>query len=183
MILESRPTRSASVAGAVLNFSPNGIRVLAGLGLEDTINQRNNGIEVPSISMYDSSGSFLGKVPHGSKQRYGHSSLMTTRLEIHEVLLEDAEKRGIEVRYGAKVNKLQELDDGVVVKWSENTQEKELKVDLVVGADGIWSVVRQRQARADTHADTWTNHQLCYQIFAAYMTISNAHALSQHTKA
>ena len=143
-ILESRPTRSASLAGAVLNFSPNGMAILSGLGLADTIIQRDNGIEVPAISMYDSSGSFLGKVPHGSKERYGYPSLMTTRWDIHEVLLEDAEKRGIEVRYGAKVRALQESEDGVVVQWSENGEDKESKVDLVVGADGIWSVVRQR---------------------------------------
>jgi 2-polyprenyl-6-methoxyphenol hydroxylase-like FAD-dependent oxidoreductase len=122
------------------------MRVLAGLGLADTIIQHDNGIEVPCLSMYDSSGSFLGKVPHGSKERYGHPSLMITRWNIHEVLLGDAEKRGIEVRYGAKVRALQESEDSVVVQWSENGEKKELTVDLVIGADGIWSVVRQRQA-------------------------------------
>jgi len=45
------------------------------------------------------------------------------------------------VRYGAKVRALQEVDDGVIVRWSEYDK---LKVDIVVGADGIWSVVRQR---------------------------------------
>jgi 2-polyprenyl-6-methoxyphenol hydroxylase-like FAD-dependent oxidoreductase len=123
------------------------MRVLAGLGLADTIIRRDNGIETPWISMYDSSGSLLGTVPHGTKEQYGYPSLMTTRLDIHEVLLEDAEKRGIEVRYGAKVTALHELEGGVVVHWLEDTGDKELKVDLVVGADGIWSVVRQRQAR------------------------------------
>jgi 2-polyprenyl-6-methoxyphenol hydroxylase-like FAD-dependent oxidoreductase len=122
------------------------MRVLAGLGLADTIIQRDNAIEVPWFFMYDSSGSFLGKIPQGGKTRYGYSSLMTTRSDIHEVLLEDAEKRGIEVRYGAKVRALQELEDGVIVQWSENNEDKEVKVDLVVGADGIWSVVRRRQA-------------------------------------
>jgi 2-polyprenyl-6-methoxyphenol hydroxylase-like FAD-dependent oxidoreductase len=129
-----------------LNFSPNGMRILAGLGLADVITQRDYGIEVPSLAMYDSSGGFLGKVPQGSKQRYGHPSLMITRQNIHEILLEDAEKRGIEVRYGAKLKGLQESEDSVIALWSENNEDKELKADLVVGADGIWSVVRQRQA-------------------------------------
>jgi len=93
MILESRPTRSGVVGGAILNFSPNGMRVLAGLGLADVLIQRDNGIEVHSLSIYDSSGSFIGKIPHGSKERYGHPSLMTTRQDIHEVLLEDVEKK------------------------------------------------------------------------------------------
>ena len=58
--------------------------------------------------------------------------------------MEDADKRGIEVRYGAKVRALQESEDSVVVQWSENNEDKELTVDLVVGADSIWSVVRWR---------------------------------------
>ena len=83
------------------------MRVLAGLGLADTIMQRDNAIEVPWFFMYDSSRNYLGKVPQGGKIRYGYSSIMTTRTDIHEVLLEDADKRGIEVRYGAKVKALQ----------------------------------------------------------------------------
>jgi 2-polyprenyl-6-methoxyphenol hydroxylase-like FAD-dependent oxidoreductase len=121
------------------------MRVLDGLGLAETMIERNHGIEVPCISLYDSSGSLLGRVPQGGSKRWVYSSLMTTRWDIHEVLLEDAEKWGIEVRYGAKVRALEELDDGVVVRWSEDGEDKKLKVDLVVGADGIWSVVRQRQ--------------------------------------
>jgi 2-polyprenyl-6-methoxyphenol hydroxylase-like FAD-dependent oxidoreductase len=103
-ILESHPTRSA---GGLLKLSPNGMRVFAGLGLADTIMQRDNAIEVPWFFMYDSSRNYLGKVPQGGKIRYGYSSIMTTRTDIHEVLLEDADKRGIEVRYGAKVKALQ----------------------------------------------------------------------------
>lgn len=178
-ILESRPTRSASVAGAVINFAPNGMCVLAGLGLAETIMQRENGIEVPWFFMYDSSGSFLGKIPQGGKERYGYSSLMTTRCEIHEVLLEDAENRGIDVRYGAKVRALEELEDGVVVQWSENSVDKELKVDLVVGADGIWSVVRRWSA--------WINSCLtnCIRLIkecAVSTNISKSHALSQRIR-
>jgi 2-polyprenyl-6-methoxyphenol hydroxylase-like FAD-dependent oxidoreductase len=160
------------------------MRVLAGLGLADTIIQRGNGIEVPWIFMYDSSGSFLGKVPQGTKERYGYPSLMTTRLDIHEVLLEDAEKRGIEVRYGVKVRSLQESEDGVVVHWSENSEDKELKVDLVVGADGIWSVVRQRQGCIvlASHFELIKTSSCLLYIFAVYTITSKAHALSQHTK-
>ena len=48
------------------------------------------------------------------------------------------------MRYGAKVKSLEELDDGVVVRWTEKDEEKESKADFVIGADGIWSVVRKR---------------------------------------
>jgi 2-polyprenyl-6-methoxyphenol hydroxylase-like FAD-dependent oxidoreductase len=125
-------------------FAPNGMRVLAGLGLANKMLESGNFMEVPCINMYDSKGGLLGKVPGGSKERFEYTSVMTLRTEILEILMEDAEKRGIEVRYGAKVKSLQESDDGVVVGWKENDEDKELKADLVVGADGIWSVVRKR---------------------------------------
>lgn len=125
-------------------FAPNGMRVLAGLGLGNKMLESGNFIEVPWLHIYDSNGGLLGKVPGGSKERFEYTSAMTLRMSILEILLEDAEKRGIEVRYGAKVKSLQESDDGVVVGWTKNDEEEESKADLVVGADGVWSVVRKR---------------------------------------
>jgi len=124
-------------------FAPNGMRVLAGLGLGNKIFESDKFVEVPWLHIYDSNGSLLGKVPGGSKERFEYTSIMILRMTILEILHEDAEKRGIEVRFGAKVKSLQESDDGVVVGWTENGEEKESKADLVVGADGIWSVVRK----------------------------------------
>lgn len=125
-------------------FAPNGMRVLAGLGLGNKIFESDKFVEVPWLHIYDSNGSLLGKVPGGSKERFEYTSIMILRMTILEILHEDAEKRGIEVRFGAKVKSLEESDDGVVVGWTENGEEKESKADLVVGADGIWSVVRKR---------------------------------------
>lgn len=124
-------------------FAPNGMRVFAGLGLANKLLESDNFMEVPWIHIYDSNGRLLGKVPGGSKERFEYTSAMTLRMNIQEILIEDAEKRGIEMKYGAKVTSLQESDDGVVVHWMENDEAKESKADLVVGADGIWSVVRK----------------------------------------
>lgn len=125
-------------------LAPNGMRVLAGLGLVDKLLNSDNSIELPSLHIYDSDGGLLGKVPGGSRERSKYPSVISSRTNIQEILLDDVEKRGIEVRYGAKVKSVEELDDGVVVRWWENNEEKESKADLVVGADGIWSVVRKR---------------------------------------
>lgn len=125
-------------------FAPNGMHILVGLGLANKILGTDNFIEVPWMHIYDSNGGLLGKAPGGTKERFGHTSVMLLRMRIHEILLEDAEKRGIEVRYGAKVTSLQESDDSVLVSWTEQDEGKESKADIVVGADGIWSVVRKR---------------------------------------
>jgi 2-polyprenyl-6-methoxyphenol hydroxylase-like FAD-dependent oxidoreductase len=142
-ILESRLTRSISLAGGLLMLAPNGMRILGGLALANNLLNSEDSIEVPAIHVYESNGGLLGKIP-GTRERFKYPSVMSSRMRIHEVLLEDVERRGIEVKYGAKVKSLEESDDGVVVRWMEKDEEKETKVDFVVGADGIWSVVRNR---------------------------------------
>ena len=124
-------------------LAPNGMRILGGLALANKLLDSEDSIEIPAVHTYESNGSLLGKFP-ATRERYKYPSVMSSRTTIHEILLEDVEKRGIEVRYGAKVKSLKELDDGVVVQWVEMDEEKETKVDFVVGADGIWSVARKR---------------------------------------
>ena len=144
-ILEARMTRSVSLAGGLLVLAPNGMRILGGLELANKLLDSEDSIEIPAVHTYESNGGLLGKFPASSaRERYKYPSVMSSRTTIHEVLLEDVEKRGIEVRYGAKVMSLEELDDGVVVRWVEMNEEKETKVDFVVGADGIWSIARKR---------------------------------------
>ena len=123
-------------------LAPNGMRILGGLGLANTLLNGEDSIEVPAIHVFESNGGLLGKIP-GTRERYKYPSIMSSRMSIHDVLLKDVEKRGMEVRYGAKVKSLEELDDSVVVRWTEKDEEKEAKVDFAVGADGIWSVVRK----------------------------------------
>lgn len=143
-ILESRSERPTSQEGGFLTISPNGTRVLTGLGLTDKLMARENGIEVPGLSMYDASRAFLGIVPQGTRKRYGFPSVLTGRWDIHEILLDDVATRGIQVRFGAKVKEVIETEDGATVRWTEGDEMKQSKVEIVVGADGIWSAVRKR---------------------------------------
>ncbi|KAF7973642.1 hypothetical protein HWV62_14718 [Athelia sp. TMB] len=142
-VLELRSERPTTLAGGFLTISPNGTRILGALGLVDKLIGRENGIKVPSLSMYDSEGMFLGNVPQGREERYGYPSILTARWDVHEVLLDDAAKRGIEVIYGAKVREVAETEAGVTVHWTEGDIRKQGDWDIIVGADGIWSSVRK----------------------------------------
>ncbi|KAG9314562.1 FAD/NAD(P)-binding domain-containing protein [Chiua virens] len=86
--------------------------------------------------------SLIGKVSQGSVERYGFASLMVMRSDLHDVLLDEVKKRQLNVVLGAQVQSIEESDDGVLVRWVQDEQPREKKVDLLVGADGIWSTVR-----------------------------------------
>jgi len=64
------------------------------------------------------------------------------RSDLHNVLLDQVDEKGLDVKWGAQVRSVEEFDDGVLVRWVQNGQSYEKKVDLLIGADGIWSTVR-----------------------------------------
>ncbi|KAF8559303.1 FAD/NAD(P)-binding domain-containing protein [Imleria badia] len=142
IILESRPGRPTFAEGGILMLAPNGMHVLSGLGVADTLLQRDSGVQVPWITINDSAGGRIGKVPQGSKERYGFASTMVMRSDLHDVLLDEVEKERVDVRWRAQVQSIEESSDGVVVRWIQNGLAQEKKVDLLIGADGIWSTVR-----------------------------------------
>ncbi|KIJ11735.1 hypothetical protein PAXINDRAFT_15443 [Paxillus involutus ATCC 200175] len=92
------------------------MHVLNGLDLARKLLQRDSGIQVPCITINDPAGGLIGKVPlYGSVERYGWS---------------------------AQVHATEEFDDGIIVHWNEHGLPKHKKVDLLIGADGIWSAAR-----------------------------------------
>ena len=125
-------------------LAPNGMHVLNGLGLAHTLLQRDSGVQTPWITINDSAGGLLGKVPQGSEERHEFTSNMVMRADLHDVLLDQVEEKGLDIRWDARVRSIEEFDDGVLVHWVQNGQSHEKKVDLLIGADGIWSTIRSR---------------------------------------
>ncbi|KAH0838494.1 FAD/NAD(P)-binding domain-containing protein [Lanmaoa asiatica] len=142
IILESRPSRPALAEGGILMLAPNGMHVLNGLDLARTLLQRDSGVQVPWMTINDSAGGLIGKVPQGSEKRYGFASTMVMRSDLHDILLDEVEKKRLHVKWGAHVQSIEESDDSVLVRWVENGLPQEKKADLLIGADGIWSTVR-----------------------------------------
>ncbi|KAF9229544.1 FAD/NAD(P)-binding domain-containing protein [Gyrodon lividus] len=141
-ILESRPSRPTSAEGGMLMLAPNGMHVLNGLDLAHKLLQRDSGVHIPWITINDSAGGLIGKLPYGSGERYGFASTMVMRWDIHDVLLNNVEKNCLDIKWDAQVNATEEYDDGIIVRWNENGLPKDKKVDLLIGADGIWSAAR-----------------------------------------
>ena len=83
------------------------------------------------------------EIPAGKqfKQQFGFPYAVIHRADLHGVLLKKCQTSDkIELRTGAKVTGIEESDTGTSV-----TTEQGLRVngDALVGADGIWSTIRQ----------------------------------------
>jgi len=144
VILESRQSRPTFAEGGVLMLAPNGIHVLNGLDLARTLLERDSGAQVPWMTIKDSGGGHIGNIPQGSEERYGFASTMVMRSDLHDVLLDEIERKRLDIRWGAQVQSIEESNDGVLVRWVQNGLSQERKVDLLIGADGIWSTIRPK---------------------------------------
>jgi 2-polyprenyl-6-methoxyphenol hydroxylase-like FAD-dependent oxidoreductase len=90
------------------------------------------------MTFRNSSGTLLGRYWRGRKERYGFGQVLLPRAVVHEALLEDVPAAIVE--WGKKALLVRETTEGVQVEFEDGNVEH---ADLVIGADGVKSVVRE----------------------------------------
>jgi salicylate hydroxylase len=129
--------------GAGLQISPNGMRVLSALGLRtatEAVASEPLGKRVRLWSTGQTWNLFdLGPL---SRERYGFPYLTMHRGDLHRVLVEAVRERWPEaIRTGVRIDGLRHEGSHVTVQ----SQGRDVATaDLVVGADGVHSQVRQQ---------------------------------------
>lgn len=123
--------------GLFLNIARNGMRILTELGIDEPI--RNMGIEMYTMRMMNSKGKLLGSSGQESGEPQGYT---VKRQELHQVLREEALRRGIPIEYGKRLRSLQTDPDGktVTAMFEDGSSASG---DFVVGCDGIHSQTRK----------------------------------------
>jgi 2-heptyl-3-hydroxy-4(1H)-quinolone synthase len=120
-------------AGAGLIVAPNAARALASLGID----LASRGYALPHLDVLRPDGRILQRIePQRLTGAYGPLWALS-RASLHEALLEVLPS-SVEVVLGCTVEGIRQVEDGVVVRLNVERQ-----VDLVVGADGIHSKVRE----------------------------------------
>ncbi|TCJ89901.1 FAD-dependent oxidoreductase [Nocardia alba] len=132
-----RHHRSADGVGSFMNIAPNGIDAIDCLGLGDLV--RAVGFHTPAMAFYRHDGRRLTRdIPFDRGTGKGNTTL--NRADLYTALREEAESRGIPVHYGKALAGAETDDSGVTASFIDGTA---LRADLLVGADGLYSSVRQ----------------------------------------
>lgn len=132
------PTSTTSNIGGGLGLAPNGLRAIASVSKNAVNCIQEHGFPGAIIAFRNSTGRLLGQYWNGRSERYGFNQLMLRRSIVHEALLQDIPPNA--VVWGTKVQSIRETSDGVEVTFADGSSEK---ADLVIGADGVRSVVRE----------------------------------------
>jgi salicylate hydroxylase len=135
--------------GAGIATSPNALKVLERLGLADTLREA----AVISLSMDPrdwKTGDVLARVPLAEEavRRWGAPFYHFHRADLHSILRAAVGDQNITL--GARCISVEEDGSGATVHFADGQR---VTADLVVGADGVHSVVREYVAGAD--APTW----------------------------
>lgn len=124
--------------GFLLGIWGNGRKVLKELGI-DTYVVEKNGYEIAWNAFEDMHAHLLKAFPINIFRKYGPTSVVS-RSALHEGLVKTLQ--GADVRFGTVVLNLEQLDSKQVrVNFSDGRKEI---FDLVVGADGIKSSIRDQ---------------------------------------
>jgi 2-polyprenyl-6-methoxyphenol hydroxylase-like FAD-dependent oxidoreductase len=144
VVLEAYP-RSEDVGGG-FQIAPNGLRVLAELGLADTLLAQ--GHPCNDMAFRNHQGRLIGV----ARTARAGCAVNVMRASVHRVLRDEVTRRGIDIRYEKRLIGIAEAGDEVVAAFEDGTTEVG---DFLVGADGVHSRVRacilpQRAAPRDT---------------------------------
>jgi 2-polyprenyl-6-methoxyphenol hydroxylase-like FAD-dependent oxidoreductase len=116
----------------------NALRALASVGLAEQALAA--GFPMDTLSFYDHEGHLLYSIPQPqlAGPRYPSSNALT-RPRLHKLLQDAVRQAGVPVRVGVTVSELEQRDDAVEATFTDLTTGR---YDLVIGADGIRSLVR-----------------------------------------
>lgn len=128
--------------GAGLQVGPNAFRVFEQLGVSDAVSALATFPE--SFTLLDAAtAEAIVQLPLGDsfQRRFGHPYGLMHRADLHRVLLDACRQAGaVELVTNSQCTGFDDDADGVTMRFADGRTERGR---ALVGADGLWSVVRQ----------------------------------------
>jgi 2-polyprenyl-6-methoxyphenol hydroxylase-like FAD-dependent oxidoreductase len=125
--------------GGGLQIAPNGMHVLAEIGLADEMIRRGSIAE--SFDFYSQSGVRLGSVNQNMKARFGQPAVNMCRATLNEAIVNKAWCDNVELAYEKRLVSIEDRADQPVIAHFDDGSSAE--GDFLIGADGVHSAVRQ----------------------------------------
>ncbi|SBS28120.1 6-hydroxynicotinate 3-monooxygenase precursor [Marinomonas aquimarina] len=131
---------SLSEVGAGLQLSPNAVKVLRQFGVADAVGQHVFSPQYACIRDYQS-GRYYLESPLGKhiEQRYGAPYWHVHRADLHKELVQACYAAGVEIELGHRVLGYRNEKKYATVLMDKKTEH----ADIIIGADGIHSKVRE----------------------------------------
>lgn len=133
--------------GAGVQISPNAYKVLSGWGLGDALLQTANFPEALQVRSA-TSDKLLGQLQLGSQAhtRYGFPFATLLRADLHTLLLNALRQKGnVDLYLNAKITDIAETNQQLGPQVTVTTELGDtFTADALIGADGLWSSVRQQ---------------------------------------
>ncbi|KAG0240679.1 hypothetical protein BGW41_006762 [Actinomortierella wolfii] len=129
-------TPSAQPLGSGLFLSPQVMRVFDQLGILPELDEI--GTSGPQLKYFTQDMKEVACVVPGHMENFGYNAYFFARYDLVQVLLRHIPKE--KIQWGKKVLSTMQNEHGVMVRFSDNTT---LDGDILVGADGAYSAVRQ----------------------------------------
>jgi 2-polyprenyl-6-methoxyphenol hydroxylase-like FAD-dependent oxidoreductase len=128
---------SAGIGGG-LQIAPNGMHVLAEIGLADEMIRRGSVAE--AFEFYSQSGVRLGAVNRNMAQRFGQPAVNMRRATLNEAIIDRAWCENVELAFEKRLVSIEDRGDQQVVAHFADGSSAE--GDFLIGADGVHSEVR-----------------------------------------
>jgi 2-polyprenyl-6-methoxyphenol hydroxylase-like FAD-dependent oxidoreductase len=125
--------------GGGLQIAPNGMHVLAEIGLADEMIRRGSIAE--SFDFYSQSGVRLGSVNQNMKARFGQPAVNMCRATLNEAIVNKAWCDNVELAFEKRLVSIEDRADQPVIAHFDDGSSAE--GDFLIGADGVHSAVRQ----------------------------------------
>lgn len=140
--------------GAGIQLGPNAMKVLVALGLEKEVLQAASLPE--AIVIADAiSGKTISRMLLGNavRQKYGQAYVSMHRADLHAILLTAAQAAGAQLQTNQLLQNYEQSAQSICRRLADFDQ----KYDALIGADGLWSRVREQMLgdgapRATGHA-------------------------------
>ncbi|MER9235100.1 FAD-dependent monooxygenase [Mesorhizobium sp. M0622] len=137
--------------GAGIQLSPNATRILRQLGVLDRL--MPNAVRPEAVVLKDAATlRELARVPlgHAAETRWGAPYLVAHRADLQAALMQRAAERPeIELVTGARVGSAATGPHGITATIESAGTTVETAAFLLIGADGVWSSVREKLARKE----------------------------------
>ncbi len=127
-----------SIEGVGITQQANVVRAVAELGIIGDYLAAGSPFE--AVEIYAPDGQRLARIPSPRLTERYPPNIGIGRPALHEVLVANARRGGAELKTGTTVAALSDGPDGVIARLTDGSEET---WDLVVGADGIYSPMRQ----------------------------------------